>query len=202
MGFLDKLSELIYNINSSSMKSIYLMKKTFFIIFLAIFLQSCGIGEKVKNVRKPVDLRTTPLDPDERARKNIEEGRGISLGTLGNKKTTYEFSTSNPMWRASLETLDFIPFATVDYSGGMIITDWYSDGSSSQGEALKITVRFLSNEISSTSVKVIVHRKDCKSQNNCSVNVVENSKISEELHSVILRKAAKIDKESKKKKKN
>ena len=31
------------------------------------------------------------------------------------------------MWRASLEILDFLPFSTVDYSGGMIITDWYSD---------------------------------------------------------------------------
>ena len=44
-------------------------------------------------------------------------------------KTTYEFSTSNPMWRASLEVLDFIPLSTVDYSGGMIITDWYSEDS-------------------------------------------------------------------------
>ena len=201
MGFLDKLSELIYNINFSSMKSIYLMKKTFFIIFLAIFLQSCGIGEKVKNVRKPVDLRTTPLDPDERARKNIEEGRGISLGTLGNKKTTYEFSTSNPMWRASLETLDFIPFATVDYSGGMIITDWYSDGSSSQGEALKITVRFLSNEIRSDSLKVIVHKKECTSFNSCNTTLLpETSKIKMALLSEILKKAAVIEKETKQKK--
>ena len=67
------------------------------------------------------------MDPDERARKNIREGKGLSLGNLGKKKTTYEFSTSNPMWRASLETLDFIPLSTVDYSGGMIITDWYTD---------------------------------------------------------------------------
>tara|TARA_B100000941_G_C28436678_1_gene517343 strand:+ start:209 stop:814 length:606 start_codon:yes stop_codon:yes gene_type:complete len=201
MGFLDKLSELIYNINFSSMKSIYLMKKTFFIIFLAIFLQSCGIGEKVKNVRKPVDLRNSPLDPDERARKNIEEGRGISLGTLGNKKTTYEFSTSNPMWRASLETLDFIPFATVDYSGGMIITDWYSDGSSSQGEALKITVRFLSNEIRSDSLKVIVHKKECTSFNNCNTTLLpETSKIKMALLSEILKKAAVIEQETKQKK--
>ena len=44
--------------------------------------------EKLKNIRKPVDLRTSPLDPDERARRNIEEGRGISIGSIGNKKTT------------------------------------------------------------------------------------------------------------------
>ena len=59
-------------------------------------------------------------------------------------KTNYEFSTSNPMWRASLETLDFLPLTTVDYSGGMIITDWYSDNNS-QSESIKISVRFLSS---------------------------------------------------------
>ena len=102
-----------------------------------IFLNSCGIGKKLKDFHKPVDLRNEPLDPDERARRNIEEGRGISLGNLGNKSTTYEFSTSNPMWRASLEILDFIPLTTVDYSGGMIITDWYSDSNTKNNESLK-----------------------------------------------------------------
>ena len=130
------------------------------------FLNSCGAGKKLKDLRKPVDLRNSPINPDERAKKNIEEGKGISLkGITGNKSTNYEFSTSNPMWRASLETLDFIPLSTVDYSGGMIITDWYSDGSRCRSRShLKITVRFLSNEIRSDSLKIIVHRKIlCKS---------------------------------------
>ena len=50
------------------------------------------------------------------------------------------------MWRASLETLDFIPLSTVDYSSEMIITDWYNDNNSID-ESLKISVRFMSNEI-------------------------------------------------------
>ena len=146
-----------------------------------------------------------PDGADARARKNIEEGKGVSIGGLINKRrsgsTNYEFSTSNPMWRASLETLDFIPFATVDYSGGMIITDWYSDGSSSQGEALKITVRFLSNEIRSDSLKVIVHKKECTSFNNCNTTLLpETSKIKMALLSEILKKAAIIEQETKKKK--
>ena len=173
----------------------------FFITSLLIifFLHSCGAGEKLKNIRKPVDLRTSPLDPDERARRNSEQGRGISIGSLGNKKTTYEFSSSNPMWRASLETLDFIPLTTVDYSGGMIITDWYSD--KNNNESLKITVRFLSNEIRADSLKVIVHRKNCNSANNCNISLLpENSKIKKELLSVILQKASLIKKDSKIKK--
>tara|TARA_B100001248_G_scaffold261983_1_gene255393 strand:- start:4696 stop:5262 length:567 start_codon:yes stop_codon:yes gene_type:complete len=166
----------------------------------SLLLASCGMGEKVKNISKPVDLRNEPLDPDERARRNIEQGRGISLGNLGgNKKTTYEFSTSNPMWRASLETLDFIPLSTVDYSGGMIITDWYSDNSNSS-EALKITIRFLSNEIRSDSLKIIIHKKNCRVSADCSINLLPNgSTLNSELRSVILRKASLLEKADKEK---
>ena len=65
------------------------------------------------------------------------------------------------MWRASLEIIDFIPLTTVDYSGGIIITDWYSDNQNFN-ESIKITLRFLSNEIRSDSIKIIVHNKKCK----------------------------------------
>ena len=179
------------------------LKKLIYINFILIlsvfFLFSC---QKLKDIHKPVDLRTEPLDPDKRAERNIKEGRGISLKNLGNKKTTYEFSTSNPMWRASLEVLDFIPLSNVDYSGGMIITDWYSDNNSSNQEALKITVRFLSNEIRSDSLKIVVHKKNCNKNNNCNIVLLpNNSKINTELHSVILKKAALIEKDSKTKKK-
>tara|TARA_B100000963_G_scaffold60597_1_gene48519 strand:+ start:3031 stop:3573 length:543 start_codon:yes stop_codon:yes gene_type:complete len=171
-----------------------------FLTILLPFLTTCGIGKKIKEAHKPVDLRNSPLDPDARAKRNIEEGRGISLGSLGDKSTTYEFSTSNPMWRASLETLDFIPMTTVDYSGGMIITDWYSEETSSNQESLKITVRFLSNEIRSDSLKIIVHKKTCKN-NNCRVSLLpNNSKIKNELLEVILRKASFFEKEKKIKK--
>ena len=157
------------------------------------------MGKKLKDFHKPVDLRKEPLDPDARARRNIEEGRGISLGNLGSSKTTYEFSTSNPMWRASLETLDFIPLTTVDYSGGMIITDWYSDSSNNR-ESLKISVRFLSNEIRSDSLKIVVHKKNCQVSDSCAVSLLpNNSKLNTELLSVILRKASLLQKDSKKK---
>ena len=173
---------------------------TLIFCFGLTFLNSCGIGQKLKDFHDPVDLRNEPLDPDARARRNIEEGRGISLGNLGSNKTTYEFSTSNPMWRASLETLDFIPLATVDYSGGMIITDWYSDGSNNSKDSLKISVRFLSNEIRSDSLKIVVHKKSCQASVNCAVSLLpNNSKLNTELLSVILRKASLLKKNTNKK---
>ena len=152
---------------------------------------------------KKVDQRTRPDGAQAKARKNIEEGRGASIGNLTRgigKGTTYEFSSSNPMWRASLETLDFLPLTTVDYSGGVIITDWYSDNDSSK-ESIKISLRFLSNDIRSESLKVIVHQKICSANLNCRVVLLSNTKIKEELHTTILRKAALLEKESKNKKK-
>ena len=133
-----------------------------------------------------------------RARKNIEEGKGVSLKGMigGNKSTNYEFSTSNPLWRASLQTIDFMPLSTVDYSGGIIITDWYNDSRNSS-ESIKITVRFLSNEIRSDSIKIIVHNKKCRTNQTWAVNEID-SNIKFELQKTILTAAAKLEKEIKK----
>jgi len=165
------------------------------LITILLVLTACGGYQKV-------DQRQRPDGAQAKARKNIEEGRGVSIGGLGKRlgKTTYEFSTSNPMWRASLETLDFLPLTTVDYSGGVIITDWYSDNNSSK-DSIKISIRFLANEVRSESLKVIVHQKTCSNNFNCKVILLSNTKIKEELHTTILRKAALLEKESKQKKK-
>jgi len=161
----------------------------------ALLLNSCGGFKKV-------DTRKTPIKGMDRARKNVEEGRGISLKNLGKRGgTNYEFSSSNPMWRASLEILDFLPLVTVDYSGGVIITDWYSDVSNNN-DAIKITLRFLSNEIQSNSLKIIVHQKQCSKDlpASCSVSKID-SKIEEELIVSIIKKAALLEKQDKDKKK-
>ena len=165
------------------------------VLIPVFFLSSCKALKP-----KWTDTRKVPVQADERARKNIEEGRGISIGSVVKRGgTNYEFSTSNPMWRASLETLDFLPFTTVDYSGGIIITDWYSDNSNTN-ESIKLTLRFLSNEIATNSIKVIVHKKKCLNNSDCVIKVV-NSKITEELIASILSKASEFEKQSKKPKK-
>ena len=101
------------------------------------------------------------------------------------------------MWRASLEILDFLPLSTVDYSGGLIISDWYSDGNAN--ESIKITIRFLDNEVRTENLKISVHQKVCKI-NNCNINLLSQNKISNELKTTIIRKAALLEKNSKKKK--
>ena len=171
-------------------------KSLSFFLILSI-LNACG---GVPEFAKPKKVsRDIPMNAKERARKNIEEGRGVSLkGMVRNRSTNYEFSTSNPLWRASLETIDFMPLTTVDYSGGIIITDWYSD-SSNFDESIKITVRFLSNEVRSDSLKIIVHNKKCKTDQNCTVNEID-SNLKFELQKSILQKAALLEIKAKEKK--
>ena len=173
-----------------------MFKKIIFFSVLLAILNSC---EAIKP--KKVDTRETPVNAQERARKNIEEGKGASLKDLIGRggSTSYEFSTSNSMWRASLEILDFLPLTTVDYSGGMIITDWYSENN--DNDSLKITVRFLGNDVRTESLKILVHRKTCQTNNSCKVSLLKGSKINNELMSSILSLAAKLEIEKKKKKK-
>ena len=168
--------------------------KLFLFFILLTFLVNCSGFKKV-------DMRKVPANAQERARKNVEEGRGASIKNIikGGRGTNYEFSTSNPLWRASLEILDFLPMSTVDYSGGMIISDWYADNN--KDESIKISIRFLSNEVRSDSLKIIVHKRTCPSSQNCKISLLNNSKISQELLGTIIRKAALLEKEDKKKKK-
>ena len=156
----------------------------FFLIGIIIlsFLGSCGIWDTA-------DARKIPANVNERVQKNLEEGRGWTLKKAqGGSGTNYQFASSNPMWRATLEILDFLPLANVDYSGGIITTDWYNEGTSSD-ESIKITVRFLSNEIRSDGLRIIVHKKRCTIQQTCTVKKV-SSAIEHELQVAILKKAA------------
>ena len=147
---------------------------------------------------KKVDQRQMPDGAEAKARKNIEEGRGVSIGGLMGKRgrgaTNYEFSTSNPMWRASLEILDFLPLSTVDYSGGMIITDWYSESNSD--ESIKITIRFLSNEVRVDALSIKVFTKQCGANIDCQIFENQGS-LSSELKKNILKKAAIYKKQNK-----
>lgn len=171
------------------MKNCKILFQFLLILICSILLYSCSKF-------KPVDANSTPTNSLERARKNVQEGRGASLGNLlGNRNTNYEFSTSNPMWRASLELLDFLPLNVVDYSGGIIITDWYS--AEQNEDSLKITIRFLSNEIRTDSLKISIHQKKCSVNSNCKINLIR-SKLKEELTASIIKKAAILEKELKK----
>ncbi len=157
-------------------------KKAILLSILSFFLISCA---KLPGG----DARKNPPDPRERVRNNIEQGKGFRLSNAikSRRGGTFEFASSNELWRASLDTLDFMPLASVNYSGGIIITDWYS--TNDEDDSIKISIRFLTNEIRSDAIDIKVFSRKCKTQSNCII--VENSgDLSSELARKILKTAA------------
>ena len=148
-----------------------------------LVLASCGIYKKT-------DARKVPVSGMERAQKNIEEGRGFRLLDPRRNRGSgeFKFASSNPMWRASVKLLDFTPFSNVDYSGGIIITDWFSNDETNSNESIKITVKFLSNEIRADGLDVLIYKKTCNTNNNCNVSKVTTD-LSQEIKIAILKEA-------------
>jgi len=141
------------------------------------------------------DARKYPPNPDERVKKNLEEGRGFRIDNVisGRGNGTFEFASSNELWRASLDTVDFMPLVSANYSGGIIITDWYSEN---DNDSIKITLRFLTNEIRSDAIDIKIFYKKCNAQMNCSVSEQEGN-LKKELKKEILKKAAIYKKQTK-----
>ena len=168
--------------------------KILLLLQLIISLNSCG-----PLAYKKVDARKVSWDPKERVKKNLEEGRGFRLFDNERKLgTTYEFASSNELWRATLDTIDFMPLTTANYSGGIIVTDWYSDNQN-LNENIKITVRFLTNEIRSDALDLKIFYKNCDSSNKCKI-IEEDGNLSRELKKEILKKAVIYQQQAKAKK--
>ena len=148
---------------------------------------------------KPGDARKNSPDPRERVKKNIQEGKGFRLNSaIRGGGTNFEFASSNELWRASLDVLDFMPLTSANYSGGVIITDWYSE-KGNPNESIKITIRFLSNEVRSDALDVDIFYKKCVSINNCNINK-QDGQLKKEITKQILAKAVIYKKQSKDKK--
>ena len=170
------------------------LKIVFILIFSSILLNSCG------GKFPGADARKYPEDPKKRVAKNIEEGRSFRVMDIGKggKSGVFEFASSNELWRASLDIIDFMPLASVNYGGGIIVTDWYSNNQSSN-ESIKISIRFLSNEIRSDALDIKIFNKKCLTPSNCIISE-KNGNIIIELKEKILKTAAIYEKKKKEKK--
>ena len=167
-----------------------------FFLIIVFCLNSC---KTIKNLPGG-DAREFPADPKERLAKNLEEGRGFKLTDFGKSKGgVFDFASSNELWKASLDVIDFMPLSSVNYSGGIIVTDWYSENQS-PNESIKISIRFLSNEIRSDALDIKIFTRKCKN-NLMNCNVIETNKvIITELKKEILKKAALYEFQKKNKK--
>ena len=143
--------------------------KIFLSLLFCIFILNCSKIDPVTGEKILIEP-----DPQKRAREFADKGGGI-FGDINNKKsssTSVDFASSNVMWKATLKTLEFLPLSNTDYSGGIIVYDWYSQTNNPR-EQIKISVRFLSNELKSDSIKVIAHKKICDSADKCSNSTLD-----------------------------
>ena len=178
---------IFINFILKTLMSKILENKKFILFLLILFsLTSCA----KEGFFKTGDARKNPPDPRERVKKNLEEGKGFRLNQAvkGGSGTNFEFASSNELWRASLDVLDFMPLTSANYSGGIIITDWYSEQGNGE-ESIKITIRFLSNEVRSDALDVDVFYKKCVATNNCKINK-QDGQLKKEITRQILAKAA------------
>ncbi|MFL2853792.1 MAG: DUF3576 domain-containing protein, partial [Candidatus Pelagibacter sp.] len=145
-----------------------LIKFAVLTIFTLFFLNSC-------NWYKRSDVKDNPINVDERVKKNIQEGRGFRFGKGATRGGDFDFASSNPLWRSAVGVLDFVPLTNASYSGGIIITEWFSSENNTESTTreLKITVRFMSNEIRADAIKVIIFEKSCM-QNNCKTKKIKS----------------------------
>ena len=165
-----------------------ILKLLVFICILPFLLNSCA---------NRGDARKSPPQPELRVKRNLEQGKGFRLMDSLNKgkSTNYEFASSNDLWRASLDAIDFMPLSSVNYSGGIIVTDWYFSNEDGN-ESVKISIRFLTNEIRSDALDIKIFKKICKANNNCKISE-SSGELIKELKKKIL-KTAKIYEAAKK----
>ena len=177
------------------MTNIKTSKISIFLIIIAFFLSNCS------GKLPGADARKFPADPAKRVEKNLAEGRGFKLNDAFKEKKggVFDFASSNNLWRASLDVIDFMPLVSVNYSGGIIVTDWYSENSNSN-ESIKISIRFSTNEIRSDALNIKVFNRKCSNNLlNCKITETEGILVAE-LKKEILKKATKYKNQDKEKK--
>jgi hypothetical protein len=157
------------------------LKNIIFLITLSLTIIGCAKYDPVTGEKIIIEP-----NPEKKAAQFRDKNGGIFGDINFSKKAsnTFDFATSNVLWRATLKSLDFLPLVNADYSGGIVIYDWYSDNLNSN-EQVKITVRFLSNELRSDSIQVIAHKKVCDENNKCTTSKL-NTNLPQEIKDKIL----------------
>ena len=137
-----------------------------------------------------------------KAENAAKDGKGLFGDISVGKKsaTVFDFATSNVLWRATLKSLEFMPLINADYSGGVIVYDWYAENLNSN-EQIKVSVRFMNNEVRSDSIEVLVHKKICDANNKCTATKMDKNFINEIKDRILVSARLMKIEESKKEKK-
>jgi hypothetical protein len=151
---------------------IFSLRKIYLSIFLFLSILGCSKIDPIIG-----EMERIEPNPDKKAREFADKGGGIfgDINKVGKSSgRSFEFASSNILWRATLKSLDFLPLLNADYSGGIIIYDWYSQANNPK-EQIKISVQFLNNELRSDSIKITAHKKICETIERCSNSTLDQN---------------------------
>lgn len=172
------------------MKS-HISLKILFLVLSTLLIANCGGGKAVE------DKSQYPMNPED-ARKlrngkltgedgwNLFGGDDSKAGEGGNSP----IGVNSFLWRASLDTLSFLPIASADPFGGVILTDWYSDPNA-PSERYKVTTLILGRALRTDGVKVTVFKQSKDSDGNWRDEPV-NAELGRKLEDTILTQAREL----------
>lgn len=90
------------------------------------------------------------------------------------------------LWQASLDTLSFMPLASADPMGGVIITDWYNDPGTA-GERVKVNLVISGRELRADALRVTIFRE--KRVKGRDVTLAASSRAARQMENIILTRA-------------
>lgn len=163
----------------------------------ALLLVGCGLTAEADYPEQVRDRPGEIIYDSEREAKGAESifgDGGLDLFGLGGKKKRQGggsgIGVNSFLWRASLDTIAFMPLASADPFGGVIITDWYSPPET-PGERYKMSVYILGRELRADGIRVAVFREEAKGPGQWVTGTVSN-KTSTNLENQILTRARQL----------
>ena len=176
-----------------------------FILSTLVFLNTCSLDDaEIVRAPPPEDL-VIKRERERRERAGETEDDETFLGDVfkgltgfGDKKTKGGggIGVNTYIWRASLDTLSFMPLLSADPFGGVIITDWYSNSETAK-EKFKIVAYILGTELRVDAIKISVFKK-IKVEDGDWVDIKNSQILQNKIEDAILTKARKYKIQSKK----
>ena len=158
------------------------MRNTFLLLSVLLMLAACGEGETYKP-QSQKDERWS-----EQGKLTGEGGLTLFGGKSGEESGSGggKIGVNSYLWRASLDTLSFMPLLQTDSSGGVIVTDWYANPKN-PGERVKVTVTILDQDLRADALSVAASRQYV--QNGTWVEAPASAATVQQLEDIILTKA-------------
>ncbi len=150
----------------------------------ALLLSACGDVEKEISFPERTEI-------ERQAGRGKLTGDGLTLGGGDESAAgTNPLGVNSFLWRATLDTLAFMPLASADPFGGVVITDWYEDPNA-RGERFKVTALILDRNLRADGINVSLFKQE-KMPDSQWIDVTVPDKLERDLEDTILTRAREL----------